>query len=359
VPVEASQLGAIRFLSPQVAVALTTPYSACKTPPPGQAPAAPTKPVRLAISRDGGRTWLAVQTSLPRTTRETPTDSVAEQLVATSTRDAWALTTQGQVAATQNGGTSWTVEALPRPVVQLKLAGRVLWALSCPQTTALFCRPVLERKPLNGAWTRLPIPQRQAVVENLLLAVASPQVVVLQTSTSDDSGAPNGTLASSIDGGQHWTQQQDPTLPGGVCYATGLTTAGRAGWWLLCSSAPSAGHSLNSLLRTTDGGRVWATMSDSRLSGLQRAGTIPGFVPTGITASSPSRVWLGLIAGWAETADAGAKWTTVPRLPGGTIDVLSATRAWILVPDQGIWRTTDGSHWRLDGPVDTGPPPHK
>ena len=53
--------------------------------------------------------------------------------------------------------------------------------------------------------------------------------------------------------------------------------------------------------------------------------------------------------------DGGTTWTDVPGIdPEGVpaaFDVLSPKDAWLLAAGQGLWRTTDGRHWRAVGPV--------
>jgi hypothetical protein len=58
------------------------------------------------------------------------------------------------------------------------------------------------------------------------------------------------------------------------------------------------------------------------------------------------------VDGPAETDEGGAGWTAVPLDTDGArvrFDVVSARRAWVLAIGQGLWRTVDGSHWRLVG----------
>jgi hypothetical protein len=78
--------------------------------------------VRLAISRNGGRHWLIVGGALPVT--PAATGAGGEQVVGTSVRDVWALSSNGHVLVTSNGGGAWIVAPLPRPVVQLAVADR-------------------------------------------------------------------------------------------------------------------------------------------------------------------------------------------------------------------------------------------
>lgn len=81
--------------------------------------------------------------------------------------------------------------------------------------------------------------------------------------------------------------------------------------------------------------------------------------PSALAAGSPTRLWLSLTNGLAESNDSGRQWTDVPHAfdPGGwstVIDVFDPEHAWVLAPGTGLWRTTDGLLWHADGPLNTG-----
>jgi len=94
--------------------------------------------------------------------------------------------------------------------------------------------------------------------------------------------------------------RSDPSWMGRPCRAAAFAAAGRS-WWLLCLGSAAAGSSEKALLDTTDGGRIWTTASQvMSLTAPPRPGAIP----------------------------------------------LQEPHAWLLAPGQGLWRTTDGRHWR-------------
>jgi photosystem II stability/assembly factor-like uncharacterized protein len=284
-----------------------------------------------------------------------------DQLVATSAKRAWLLTSHGRVLATASAGAAWTVDRLPVPVLQLALSKRWLWALACRhlRSAAQFtCRPVLERMRLSdGRWTRLPLPAVRSDLQSRI-AVPADGTVILRTAR--DAGA-GGELLSSIDGGMRWTVRHDPVWAhhGRCDVADGPVTAGRRVWWLLCLGGAAAGSSTKALLRTQDGGSTWTTVSavDSLTAPLRRR-SLPGSEPGAMAAGSTRRFWLALQNGLAQSTDAGAHWNGVPKVnPEGastSFDVLSPTTAWLLAPGAGMWRTTDGSHWQAVGPLHTG-----
>jgi hypothetical protein len=87
------------------------------------------------------------------------------------------------------------------------------------------------------------------------------------------------------------------------------------------------------------------------------SGSIPLQEPSALAAGSDGRLWLSLTNGLAESDDGGHRWT-YPRIvnPYGwetMLNVLDANHAWLLAPGAGLWRTTDGLHWRAISSLNT------
>lgn len=348
------RLGAVHFVSPRVGIGITAAGLPCYVPvrSGGTQVTWEQGPVWLTVSRDGGRDWIVTGRPLPvAPARAGP---AGEQIAASSVADVWAVSATGQVFASSNGGAGWTLQPLPGPVVQLTLRSRSLWALACPPITGELCRPVLERsEPPRGAWTRIGLPQLRAG-PNPQLAIASNRVLVLEVSRYAVRPA---ELLVSVDAGRQWTQRPAPAWDGNGCtWVAALTAASARDWWLLCLGGAAAGSSTKGLVRTTDGGRTWATVSAVRsLTQIPSPGSISAGEPNALTAGSPTRLWLALENGFSESADGGATWSDVPGInPEGLpafFDVRSPVSAWLIVPGGGLWRTTDGSHWQALGPL--------
>lgn len=337
------RLGAVYFLSPQEGVALTASSIPCDVPETGGHEVEfQRQPVRLALTEDGGRDWLTEGSPL-----SVAPVSWGEQLVASSTQDVWAIAGHGQLLATTTAGGSWTSQPVPRPAVQLALSHQTLWALACPFVQTR-CRPALERLTLpRGGWTRLAMP-RPLISPNPELAAPSDRIVAIEVAPIDRWA---GELLTSSDGGRHWEERADPKWDRQACGPGGLTIASNSDWWLLCIGNGAAGSSTKAVVRTTDGGQSWHTMSAvTTLAGRQRAGSLPASEAGPLTAGSPTRLWLALTNGLAESSDAGKTWSIVPNvnLGGATadsFDVLSTTEAWLLAPGVGLWQTTNGRTW--------------
>lgn len=324
-----SRLSAIHFLSPQVGVGLTSPSARCGP--------------MLALTRDGGRRWVTEGVPLPRP----PAGIFIEQLEATSPRTAWVASGTGPLMATTNGGSTWTVQPVPGPVVGLAITRQTLWALGCPHRINVQCGPVLARKllPTGSRWRLIPVPGFHSVPAPEL-AVPDPSTVVVNAGPSDG----GSRLAISVDGGGRW-RFSAPAWMGQPCDGGDLTTAGPADWWLICLGGAAAGSSAKALLHTTDGGRTWRIASQvTSVIPPEPPGAITTAEPNALAAGSRTRLWL---AGWnsmTQSDDGGSTWIDVPGVnPQGmpaAFDVLSPTDAWLLAAGRGLWRTTDGRHWR-------------
>jgi photosystem II stability/assembly factor-like uncharacterized protein len=347
------RMGAVHFLSPSIGVGLTAAVFPCYKPVgprgvEGVEGVEQSAPARLALSRDGGRDWYLAGTALPVAAARS--EGSLEQVVATSVRDVWALSGGGQLVATTDGGVTWTAPALPRPVVQLAISGGWVWALACPATGRNLCRPELGRaRASGGRWTRLAMP-RTASAPDAQLAIAPGAVVVSQVGLFFDAGS--GRLIASVDDGGRWTVRLNPAWRGYPCTGVSDLAAARHAWWLLCLGGAAAGSSTKGLLRTRDGGRTWTTVSEvTSLAHPSSRGSISAEEPGPLVAASPTRLWLALTNGLSESADGGSRWTYVTHVdPEGaptTFDVLTPTVAWLLAPGTGLWRTTDGSAWRV------------
>lgn len=352
VPIETWRLGVVRFLSPEVGIALSAAYVPCYVPlrRAGNAVYWQRQPVRLAITHDGGKYWLTQGSTLPSGSL-----GQGESLAAISVNDIAAVTGAG-LFTTTDGGVNWSAQTLPAPVEQVAVGGDTWWALSCRQAGQHTCRPLLEHRQASaGQWVAVSLPKVWARPEPApLLKLPGNGELVIPASSGDGQ---RGTLLVSDDSGRRWTVRADPTWSDGPCTgASLLATAGPSDWWLLCPGGAAAGSSTKALVQSANGGASWKTVAAVRsLATPAVADQLPRADVAAFAAGSAARLWLAGYNELDESANAGVTWRSVREvnqegLPS-SFDVLSATTAWLLVSGQGMWRTTNGADWEALGPL--------
>jgi hypothetical protein len=351
-------MGAVQFLSASSGVGITAEDFPCfRRVEGGTEASSQRQPVRLAVTSDAGSAWRVTGATLP--IGPVAGGEGVEQMVATSPTDVWAVVGRGRLVATHDGGSDWQVQAIPGPVDEITMENGILWAASCPRVARGGCRPELWRtSSLDRSWTRVALPR--IVVQSL----AMPQLAVAagnQTVTLyEPSARPDGELLISGDGGLHWTRRSTPTFEHRSCQiVAALTASAPRTLWLLCLGGAAAGSSTKGLFRSTDTGRRWSAVS--AVTSLQRRQTRDSISledPSALATGSRTRLWMSLANGLAESNNGGRDWTYSRAVdPEGwstALNVLDANHVWLLAAGAGLWRTTDGTHWRVIGPLNTG-----
>ena len=358
--VDGWRMGALTFSSAQNGVGVTAAEVWCNVSlgREGVEPTLVPQTVLFAVTHDGGARWTTVGTPAPGATLHRTIGGAGEQVVAASPARAWLLTAGGHVLATTDEGRSWAGAGAPAGAVQLRLTRGRLWVLACPAAAgrSVRCRLALARLDVvSGRWTRLSLPERQAVFGPQLAVFGDTAVVDAALDTS-----PPEPLLVSGDDGRRWRGVALPRWDGRACpVPSAFAAAGAQTWWWVCIGGAAAGSSEKALFQTTNGGRTWHVLSQvDSLVAPERPGQIPLAEPNALAAGSSSRLWLALQNGLAVTSDGGRRWTAVrsvdPQGIGVQFDVRSARTAWLLAPGAALWRTTDGIHWRLVGPDHAG-----
>jgi len=348
--VQAWRLGAIRFVSQDVGVALTAPEAECDVPlgdGRGTEVYFQGQPVRLAVTRDGGRQWVTSGTALPAASQPAAT----EQVAAVDGARIWVVSETGRLLVTGNAGATWAAQPVPSPVVAAGGAGGWLWTLSCPPAGGNSCRPEVERMRLpGGTWTATRSGTATSLLEPQLDVLSGTAAVVLLQGT-------HPALASTTDGGARWTVRAAPEGPEDMCRGDGdnimFAAAGLHDWWLLCTGGAAADSSAKALMRSSDTGQDW-TVAASILSLADPV--LPGSLPrqgaAAMAAGSAEVLWIATQNFISDSADGGVTWSQALFSEQGTFgqfDALSSTDAWLLGPDAGLWHTTDGTTWRPVG----------
>jgi photosystem II stability/assembly factor-like uncharacterized protein len=356
-------MGAVQFRSPTAGVGITAQWIPCfARGKDGTELGFRRQAVRLATTSDGGRSWQITGAPLP--VGPAPSQGTAGELIVALGTSARAVVGTGRLVATHDDGAHWHVQALPRPVIEVAVGDGGVWAVSCPRhrtpSSPLGCRPELWRtRGFDGRWDRVAVPP--IIVQGqfgVRFAMTRDDIALTVLRAGD---LPTGEVLLSHDAGVHWMVRRIPDWAHHTCdEPAGLAAAAPHTFWVLCLGGAAAGSSTKGLLRSTDGGRTWRTVSDApRLTQRPRPDAIPLQEPSALAAGSAARLWLSLTNGLAESNDAGRHWRDVaPGLDTGgwptVISVLDPRHAWVLAPGAGLWATANGLRWHADRPLSNG-----
>ena len=247
-------------------------------------------------TRDGGRSWAAVQFSAPSFLGDITTEVPFSTVDFANSEDGWIGGADG-VEATTDGGTTWTAQlATAQPVEELSFADAENgWALTSDE--------LLATSDGGRRWTAEP--------GIALGAFSYVQLVGADFGTGVVCGQPGGTRALvTHDEGRSWSllplagaDELDcgsvvpsPGTISGLCFGTA-----RAGWAVLRGPGQAAAR----VEKTEDGGEHWSPAAT--------VNTWPG----ALTCQGASAVWLGFTYGehgnlgsLAATTDGGNTWRT-------------------------------------------------
>lgn len=349
-------LGAARFSSSSTGVGLTTSAIICdhRLPTGGIEVGQHSQVTQLATTSDGGRSWQLTGSPVPATA--TGGGLYPEQLVATSASDLWAVVGKGRLVAISDGGARWSLQPLPGTVSWVEVSGGSVWALTCVSLRPyeFVCHPQLWRTRTTGSgWSRVRLPRQTAAdPQSIGLAVLPSSLIVGVISNRGRTGS--FQLLRSDDNGRRW-QARPVSWHGQPCDSGSLVSAPPVTAWLLCNTGAvgGSGSSDKILLRTTDGGQTWRTVSSVTLTGASRPGQLQRAEPVALAAGSPNRLWLSGDNDLTVSSNSGRRWGQVrgvnPQGSPTTFDVLDASHAWLLGLDSGLWRTTNGVRWHRVG----------
>jgi hypothetical protein len=339
----------------------------------------------LAVTDDAGSSWRVVDAALPA-------DLPAQLEFADATHGyLWggSPSAQGTVAlwVTADGGRRWEQAPVGPVVSDVSTIGSNVWAVvgTCPISSlavAATCSATVQVSTDNGAtWQATPFappvseqPGLSVADQDLELArITRQRAYVLSFAPASSAGATAlGTLGYTPDGGATWVTRPDP-CPMYFDDGQELAASGTNDLWMVCASQPSGGSQAKALFRSNDGGEHWSLAAAANapvLSGnvsLPAGGDLPvdGYVSPyslghrNLAVLTPDTAWLfpdrsGVFA----TTDGGRTWKTVSGLSraglvgggSGNIVFVDDDHGWVCEVGAGLWRTTDGVHWRHLGP---------
>jgi hypothetical protein len=326
--VRGSQLGGIDFLTGAAGVGITDPQAQCLIPlgpPQGVDVVTVRQTVRLAVSEDGGQTWVARGAAVPMT------GTGLEPLAAASAARVWAASpSSGRLFGTSDGGLSWQPQLPGVHITSLTTGSHAVWAISqyCRATVGCPTRLFLARAP-GWQWHSVPVPRTLSRWTGLHLdGVPVPTPVLL-------------ALA------HHQRGWRDP------CKVYGFLAAVPGGSLLmLCTEGEGMGHARNFLYRSADVGRSWRLVAADKPDGsAEPANALPAVDVEALAVLSNRELLLANDNELWMSGDAGSSWRQVPGVQLGGIaqvqvDGPIGRQAWLLGWLGEYWRTTDGVHWR-------------
>lgn len=310
-------------------------------------PAAAVCPSHLAVTTDAGSSWRGEGGTLPD-----PEVFGSLATMSFSSLTAGFLVSAGRVEVTADGGRTWRRALAGRYVDAVAAEGRSVWLVDSrclPGETAPRCGAELEST--TPSWRRVTaLGRAPRGLENY-----GTEVMVRLSSTSGAIAlgqAGPDQLFIATTGGATRTARWVAVTPCADGYAPvsfARSPGGRV--FLVCIGGSVYGRIPKSLELSRDGGRRWRTVAIDR--GLEHGARSP--VPAAtlhtVTAASASRLVLVENTGVWVSTDSGRTWTRVPALSvrGGdalaTVSFGSPDDGYVLVPGQGLWRTTDLRSW--------------
>ncbi len=341
----------------------------------------------LAVTHDAGDTWRVVDDALPA-------DLPAQLEFADATHGyLWGGTPSADglvpLWVTSDGGHQWVRASVGPVVSDVSAIGSDVWAVvgTCPissVTVAVACpTPPVVDVSLNAGLTWRPTTTPPPVTEEPGLSVgdqdlelaritlARAYVLSFAPGRADDATSV-GHLGYTADSGQSWVTRPDP-CPHYFGVGQEIAASGTNDLWMVCASEPSGGAQAKALYRSSDGGQQWTLTAAANapvLSGnvsLPAVGSLPvdGYVSPyslghqGLAVLTPEKAWLFPDrSGVFRTTNDGKVWTPVGGLVraglvgggSGNIVFVDADHGSVCEVGAGLWRTTDGVHWRHLGP---------
>ncbi|GEM_PF-2693846 len=336
----------------------------------------------ILTTSDGGKTWVAqYRTTLELRALYFDNPSAGWVLGADCQGRGVHQVCTGIILATMNGGATWTPRQTGAILSDLQFVDtRRGWALEsqCPPDGAASCpRELWQTSDGGQSWRRMPLPGFSpsgiSVVNPTHAWLAG--CVVKNTSTNP---CLRPAVLASTDGGKVWRRELELPASAGS-FASSITFVNRADGWLL-ASAPSGcgmGGCWGPLYFTIDGGQHWIQEQPEyhwNMSG--ETPDRPGF-PGAPVFVNPLIGWIPISVGAgpgeggiASTIDGGKTWTHTGGRDGRSITGVSAVTpsdVWLVgfrrtstTEQPLLLHSTDGGRsWIQQLPRSTGQPASK
>jgi hypothetical protein len=348
--VPAAYLAAIQFVSPASGVGVTESEISCLIGPGGGGSEHLTPwPV---VSADGGRTWRASGSELPRWLQP----GAAEARMAFSTaRTGW-LTAGGALAFTGDGGRRWERVNLGGQVEGLASSGSVRGVLVATPHGGIRVWRLAASSSRHSPLPPLPGPPPTASAYSV---TGQSMAVLGQTGklVLDVAGRATDRLVAIDPAGRHWVSLTEPCHPA----APGSDNDPLAGFQALVAAGGELGavcghgvgmmHATQSFLLSRDSGRTWRLRNAEQAFRPARHG-MPFSSLLAAASPAPPVFYMATEAEADVSTDGGLRWRLIaaPGIPGNGADGAAFSfsgprHGWLLLVGEGLLGTTDGIHW--------------
>lgn len=298
----------------------------------------------VAATADGGVSWTKPSQVGPSFDR---TDGGAPKTVRFLNHQDGFVYGYGGAYVTHDGGKTWSGAGLPAKFVySIAAGGQTVWAVTSPCAKGVACQLEVRRSVDGG---------RSWLAPHALPLGFSPEVLVPFPSGVMMSSVPLGDIQMTSDGGATWrsirTQCLNNPFRGSVATSDGNEL------WELCMGYPDTTSNTadKTLFVSEDGGKSWSRRATSQPGGaLQPAG-----YPVWLVSNRSHVAFMSGAPTPLVTHDGGATWTPVGLDATGLwlIRFAGSQDGWALEGTRNIWATTDGGEtWNQAGglPIDVG-----
>jgi photosystem II stability/assembly factor-like uncharacterized protein len=294
-------------------------------------------PLGLAATNDGGATWRAIGAAPKQ----------ASDLEFTSVDDGWAFRPDRLV--THDGGRTWTATHPGGDVDALDVIGSSVWSVVGCSFRATPCVDHLERSDDGGrTW-------RSTRLTGLPAGAAQLDRVDGQRAFVWSAFGPAGlarAIVRTSDAGTSWDRRKNP------CGRTlaGLSAVNGFDLWASCSESGAATTG-KELFRSPDGGRTWVLTARVGMSPAPDIGKLPikGYGADLIAINDQVAILTSGRGTVSVSTDAGRDWSpaidfqeflgSITQLRGSDTVWVGSARTCLAMC--GVWRATDGIHFRL------------
>ncbi len=270
----------------------------------------------LSVSADAGRTWRQV--------------AVLGQLLSAASVGSRLWVTTDRCARNTTHGKTWT-------------CGSYLYVYA----PGRLAPPLGHRVPGSlSTDASQPAPSFQRPTAALVFAAVGSGAGVLLDASSGQPGA--GAIVETLDGGTTW---QSVTNPCGQAFPGTLLANSLRRWIIYCTLDQGMNQGLNELFTSADRGSTWRLIAAANEARTLHVGRFGDGMSAAFSMSNDGTIlWqVSTVGPSSVSVNGGSDWVAArPNIVAPSqFDSVGPRGAFIVSRGAGIWRTTDGVHWRF------------